>query len=232
MTHARPVPRLIVAMGVLVALLGATALTQSPGVHPVSGRVYARTMGVAGAPWLDRSEREAEERVTRAVALMNIAPGSVVADVGAGSGYVTRLLAKQVGSRGRVYANDIQPGMLDLLRRRLERERITNVTPVLGTQADPNLPDGALDLVLMVDVYHELSEPQTMLANIRTALKAGGRLMLLEYKGEDPSVPILPDHKMTVAQAKLEIEHEGYSLVSVDSSLPWQHLLTFTPTDR
>lgn len=219
-------------MGVLVALLGATALTQSPGVHPVSGRVYARTMGVAGAPWLDRSEREAEERVTRAVALMNIAPGSVVADVGAGSGYVTRLLAKQVGSRGRVYANDIQPGMLDLLRRRLARERITNVTPVLGTQADPNLPDGALDLVLMVDVYHELSEPQTMLANIRTALKAGGRLMLLEYKGEEVSVPILPDHKMTVAQAKLEIEHEGYSLVSVDSSLPWQHLLTFTPTDR
>ena len=103
---------------------------------------------------------------------------------------------------------------------------------MLGTQADPNLPDGALDLVLMVDVYHELSDPQTMLANIRTALKAGGRLMLLEYKGEDPSVPILPDHKMTVAQAKLEIEHEGYSLVSVDSSLPWQHLLTFTPTDR
>src|SRR5205814_9565006 len=104
---------------------------------------------------------------------------------------------------------------------KLKRQRITNVIPVLGAQADPGLPEHALDLVLMVDVYHELSEPQKMLANIRKSLRQQGRLVLLEYKGEDESVPILPQHEMTVAQAKLEIEHEGYSLASVNSSLPW-----------
>jgi ubiquinone/menaquinone biosynthesis C-methylase UbiE len=213
-------------LGYAVALT--LAFGQSAGVHPISGREYARPMGVAGAPWLDREEREAEEAPTRALAILQVAPGSTVADIGAGSGYFTERLARLVGASGRVYANDIQPGMLDLLRRRLNRERLANVTLVLGEPADPKLPAAAIDTALMVDVYHELSDPQTMLANIRKALKPGGRLVLIEYKGEDQSIPILPSHKMTVAQAKLEVEHEGFTLTTVNSSLPRQHILVFS----
>ena len=128
------------------------ALGQAPGAHPISGREYARPMGVSGAPWLDRAEREAEEEPTRALAILQVAPGSVVADIGAGSGYFTERLARVVGPSGRIYATDIQPGMLDLLRRRLSRERIQNVTLVLGESADPKLPAASLDLALMVDV--------------------------------------------------------------------------------
>ena len=114
---------------------------------------------------------------------------------------------------------------------RLNRARISNVTLVLGEPADPKLPAASVDLALMVDVYHELADPQTMLANIRRALKPAGRLALIEYKGEDPSIPILPSHKMTVAQAKLEVEHEGFSLTTVNSGLPRQHVLVFSPTE-
>ncbi len=220
-------------MWLRLGLASAVALTlasgQAAGVHPISGREYARPMGVAGAPWLDREEREAEEAPARALAILQVAPGSTVADIGAGSGYFTERLARLVGASGRVYANDIQPGMLDLLRRRLKREHLTNVTLVLGEPADPKLPAAAIDMALMVDVYHELSDPQTMLANIRRALKPGGRLVLIEYKGEDQSIPILPSHKMTVAQAKLEVEHEGFALTTVNSSLPRQHVLVFSP---
>jgi ubiquinone/menaquinone biosynthesis C-methylase UbiE len=185
-------------------------------------------MGVGGAPWLDRPEREAEEAPSRALAFLQVAPGSIVADIGAGSGYFTERLARLVGPSGRVYANDIQRGMLDLLRARLERERITNVTLVLGEPADPKLPTAAIDIALMVDVYHELSDPQTMLSHIRKALKPSGRLVLIEYKGEDPTIPILPSHKMTVAQAKLEVEHEGFTLTTVNSNFPRQHVLVFS----
>jgi ubiquinone/menaquinone biosynthesis C-methylase UbiE len=212
---------------ILVAGIAVLA-AQSAGVHPVSGRRYALTMSVEGAPWLDRSEREEEEQPDLALRLLKIAKGSVVADVGAGSGYMTLKLARLVGPTGRVYANDIQPGMLDLLRKTVSNAKLTNVTPVLGTSDDPKLPAGALDLVVMVDVYHELSEPQKILARIRQALKADGRLVLFEYRAEDPRVPIQPLHKMTVAQAKLEVEHEGFTLAKVQEDLPRQHLLTFT----
>jgi ubiquinone/menaquinone biosynthesis C-methylase UbiE len=214
----------------LLALSLSFGLLQSPAVHPISGREYARPMGVAGAPWLEREEREAEEAPTRALTIMQVTPGSTVADIGAGSGYFTTRLSRLVGPNGKVYANDIQRGMLDLLRQRVERERLSNVTPVLGEPADPKLPAASIDLALMVDVYHELSDPQTMLANIKKALKPGGRLVLVEYKGEDPSIPILPSHKMTVAQAKMEVEPEGYTLTTVNSNLPRQHVLIFTAT--
>jgi protein-L-isoaspartate O-methyltransferase len=212
----------------ILFLVTALAVSQAASVHPVSGREFARPMGVAGAPWLDRPERELEEAPSRALAYLQIAPGSTVADIGAGSGYFTERLARLVGPTGRVYANDIQRGMLELLRARLDRAGIANVTLVLGEPADPKLPDGTLDLALMVDVYHELSDPQTMLAHIRRALKPSGRLVLIEYKGEDPSIPILPLHKMTVAQAKLELEHEKFVLSAVNSNLPRQHVLVFT----
>ncbi|MBA3270522.1 MAG: class I SAM-dependent methyltransferase [Acidobacteria bacterium] len=198
------------------------------GRHPLSGREYARPMGVAGAPWLERAEREVEEQPARALAIMKVMPGATVADIGAGSGYFTERLSQLVGPTGKVFATDIQQGMLDLLQQRLVRQGIGNVTLILGAPADPRLAAASIDLALMVDVYHELSAPQTVLAHIRAALKPGGRLVLLEYKGEDPSIPIMPLHKMTVAQAKLEVESEGFVLTTAESSLPRQHVLIFT----
>jgi ubiquinone/menaquinone biosynthesis C-methylase UbiE len=206
----------------------ALALAQAgPGRHPISGREYARPMGVAGAPWLDRAEREQEEQPTRALQIMQIERGMTVADIGAGSGYFTERIARLVGPSGRVFASDIQRGMLDLIARRLAREAITNVTVIHGEPQNPRLPSSAIDLALMVDVYHELDAPQTVLGHIRTALKPDGRLVLVEYKGEDPAIPILPSHKMTVAQARLELEAEGFVLVTANSSLPRQHVLIF-----
>ena len=152
----------------------------------------------------------------------------MAADIGAGSGYITELLSKAVGPTGRVYGVDIQPKMIELLRARMAERNLTNITPVLSTVDDPKLPSNALDLAITVDVYHEMSEPQTMLRHLREALKADGRLVLLEYRKEDPSIPILPDHKMSVAEAKLEVEHEGFTLADVNESLPRQHILIFT----
>ena len=213
------------AVLLLVRFIGA----QSPGVHPISGREFALPMGVAGADWLDRPERAEEEQPDRALTVIGIRPGSTVADIGAGSGYFTVRLARLVGPQGKVYANDLQAGMLSLLRRRLSVERIANVEPVLGTVDDPRLPPASLDLILLVDVYHEFSAPQLMLRRMREALKPGGRLVLLEYRAEDPRVPIRPEHKMTVAQAKLEVENEAFTLAAVHEELPWQHILIFTP---
>jgi SAM-dependent methyltransferase len=218
---------LLVSAAAVVTVLVAAA-QPSPGRHPLSGREYAWPMGVSGAPWLDREEREAVEAPMRALEIIKVAPGSTVADIGAGSGYFTERMARLVGPEGRVYASDIQPGMLDLIRARMAKERLTNVVVVLGQPADPQLPPAAIDLALMVDVYHELHDPQAMLRHIRQALKPSGRLVLVEYKGEDLSIPILPSHKMTVAQAKLEVEAEGFALTTTDSSLPRQHVLVFT----
>ena len=215
----------VAVVGLLVASRGAA---QQPGVHPVSGRVFALPMGVQGAPWLERREREDEENPDLAMRLIRVQRGQTVADLGAGSGYYTRRLARAVGDTGKVYAVDIQQGMLDLLQAALARERIANVVPVLGGVDDPRLPADSLDLILMVDVYHEFSQPQTMLQRMKIALKPGGRLVLLEYRGEDPDVPIRPEHKMTKAQVKLEVEHEGFKQQRVYDDLPWQHLIVFT----
>jgi len=212
----------------LFAAMSLLAASQQTGVHPISGRRYAPVMGYQGADWLDRAERLTEEEPDLAVLALQIPKGAIVADVGAGSGYMTMLLSKAVGPAGKVYANDIQPEMIARLRQRLTKDKIANVEPVLGNVSDPRLPDGALDLVLMVDVYHELSEPQQMLRRIRQALKPSGRLVLLEYRKEDSAVPIKPEHKMSVAEAKLEVEAEGYALAKVDGRLPRQHILIFT----
>jgi ubiquinone/menaquinone biosynthesis C-methylase UbiE len=218
----------LVFAAVLTAAFAVAHAQQRAGVHPISGRQYAQPMGVQGAPWLDRAERVEEEDPDRALRLLKIAKGATVADVGAGSGYMSMKLAKIVGPTGRVYANDIQSGMLDLLQKNVAKAKLNNVVPVLGTFDDPKLPAATLDLVLMVDVYHEFSEPQAMLGHIRDALKPDGRMVLLEYRAEDPDVPIQPLHKMTVAQAKLEVEHEGFTLSRVQEDLPRQHVLTFT----
>jgi len=209
----------------LLLLLHSLAWAQ--GVHPISGRKYAGVMGANGAGWLVRPERETEEHPDAALDAIGIARGSTVADVGAGAGYMTWRMAERVGPSGKVYANDIQPNMLDLLRQNMEQRKLTNVETVLGAIDDPKLPAAAIDLVLLVDVYHEFSEPQKMLRHIRESLKADGRLVLLEYRAEDPNVPIRPEHKMTVEQAKLEVEAEGYRLDKVLESLPRQHILIF-----
>ena len=224
---ARNLTRAAVALVVgLTAMLVLTA--QQPGVHPVSGRVFALPMSVQGAPWLERDERQEEEEPDQALRILRIPKGAVVADIGAGSGYMTVRMAKIVGPEGKVYANDIQLGMLDLLRKNVEKAKLTNVVPVLGTVEDPRLPPGTIDLALMVDVYHEFSQPQAMLQKIRESLKPDGQLVLLEYRAEDPRVPIRPEHKMTRDQVKLEIEHEGFTLQTVNEELPRQHLFVFT----
>jgi ubiquinone/menaquinone biosynthesis C-methylase UbiE len=218
--------KLRIAVAVLAATVAVSA--QSPGKHPVSGRVYAQTMGVQGASWLDRPERDREEDPDLAIRLLRIQKGSTVADVGAGSGNITIRLARAVGPMGKVYANDIQPGMLDILQKNVARARMTNVIPVLGGMDDPKLPAESIDLAIMVDVYHEFSEPQRMLQRLREAIKPGGRLVLLEYRAEDPEVPILREHKMSKAQVKQEVEYEGFKQSRVFDDLPWQHLFVFT----
>jgi SAM-dependent methyltransferase len=204
-----------------------TQTVTTPGVHPISGRRYATVMGWQGADWLERSEREQEEKPGLALEALGDLTGAAVADIGAGTGYFTVRLAARVGPAGRVYANDLQPEMLRMLDARLQRERIANVTLVQGAIDDPRLPPASLDLVLMVDVYHELSEPQKMLRAIRAALKPAGRLVLLEYRKEDPAVPILFEHKMSVAEAKMEVEAEGFRMQRADERLPRQHILIF-----
>lgn len=182
---------------------------------------------MGGAPWLDRPERQREEQPGRAIDLLGLKPGMTVADVGAGSGYFVERIAPRIAP-GLVYANDIQPQMLELLRGNMERAGLTNYRTVLGTESDPRLPAGQLDLILLVDVYHEFSQPQAMLAGLRQALKPNGRLVLLEYKKEDPAVPIRPEHKMSVAEVKAELEPEGFRLEqAISDKLPRQHLLIF-----
>jgi ubiquinone/menaquinone biosynthesis C-methylase UbiE len=214
--------------GFIVLLLTAAAGAQTAGVHPISGRRFAPVMGYQGADWLERSERDDEEAPDVALNVLKIPKGASVADIGAGSGFITERLSARVGPTGRVFANDVQPQMLQMLARRLSIRKITNVTLVQGTIDDPKLEHASMDLEIMVDVYHELSQPQAMLRHLREALKPGGRLVLLEYRKEDPTIPIKLEHKMTVAEAKMEVEGEGFALAKVDETLPRQHILIFT----
>jgi predicted methyltransferase len=211
-----------------LALAGGLAAQPRPGVHPISGRRFAPVMGYQGAEWLERRERDDEEAPDVALNVLKIPAGASVADIGAGSGYITERLSARVGPTGRVFANDVQPQMLEILSRRLTLRGIANVTLVQGTVDDPKLAPASVDLELMVDVYHELSQPQVMLRHLREALKPGGRLVLLEYRKEDPAIPIKPEHKMSVAEARLEVEAEGFTLSKVDEALPRQHILIFT----
>jgi len=230
-------PRLRVALLTAVLAIAALAVAAVSAVsaasaqqrHPVSGRVIAQVMGYEGAAWLERPEREDEEQPSKAIAALDIKPGQVVADVGAGSGYYTVRLAKRVGPTGRVFATDIQQEMLELLKKRLARERLNNVELVLATDVDPRLPAGQFDLILMVDVYHELARPQDVLRRLRTALKPDGRLVLVEFRKESAWVPIREEHKMSVKEARMELEAEGYRFDRVIDVLPWQHILVFRP---
>ena len=211
------------ASGVVAMLVVAALAAQSR--HPVSGREIAPVMGVGGAGWLERPEREAEEEPARAIEALDIKPGMTVADIGAGSGYYTVRLARKVGADGKVYATDIQVGMLSIIQRRAAMEKLTNIVPVLGAADDPKLPPGSVDLALMVDVYHELAAPQAFVRRLREALKPDGRLVLIEFRKEDPRVPIKEEHKMSVAEVRQELSADGYAIDRVVDVLPWQHII-------
>ena len=171
------------------------------------------------------TEREQEEAPSKAIEALDLKPGMVIADIGAGSGYYTSRIAKKVAPSGRVYATDIQPGMIEILTRRVQAEGLTNVETILGAMDDPRLPPASIDLAIMVDVYHELQQPQVFLQRLKPAFKPGGRLVLLEFRKEDPHVPIFEVHKMSVAEVKAELEAEGYALERVIDVLPWQHII-------
>ena len=196
------------------------------------GRTIAPAMTYEGAPWLIREEREKEERCTSVLKALSIRPGMTVCDMGCGNGFYSLKLAKLVGPRGNVLAVDIQPEMLTLLRARSEQENVTNITPVLGSVISPYLPHKAVDLILCVDVYHEFSHPVHMLKAMRQALAPSGRLVLVEFRAEDPSVPIKRLHKMSKQQVLKELPANGYRLVDEFDGLSWQHMMFFERDDK
>jgi SAM-dependent methyltransferase len=191
------------------------------------GREIAQVMGAGGIFWLDRPEREAEEKPAVVIDAMGLRGGEVVADLGAGSGYFTFLLAAKIGKSGKVLAVDIQDEMLDALQRRAAAQGVTNVEEVKGSETDPHLPAGGVDVVLMVDVYHELAYPYEVMTNVREALKPGGQAVFVEYRKEDPRVPIKEVHKMSIEQLTKEMKVVGLARVRTVESLPSQHIVIF-----
>ncbi len=193
------------------------------------GRELAMVMSFHGAPWLERPEREEEERLSTLVAQLGLKPGMVVADVGAGSGVLSLMMAHEVGDKGKVLAIDIQQEMLDLLGDKIENHKIKNVELVLGTDKSPKLKEASIDLALMVDVYHEFEYPYEMTLELAKALKPGGRIAFVEYRREDPQVPIKLVHKMTEAQVKKEISQPEFGLKWKETidKLPRQHIVVF-----
>ncbi|WP_266368423.1 class I SAM-dependent methyltransferase [Tellurirhabdus rosea] len=190
------------------------------------GREIAQVMGHLGADWLDRPEREQEERTDLLLDALALKPTDVVADIGAGTGYFTFRMAPAV-PQGRVLAVDIQPEMIEYLNENRKKQKASNVQPVLGTITDPKLPPNSIDMALMVDAYHEFSHPYEMMRQIVKALRPGGRVVLVEYRAEDPSVPIKPLHKMSVRQATREMKAVGLMFEKVARTLPQQHIIFF-----
>jgi ubiquinone/menaquinone biosynthesis C-methylase UbiE len=214
----------------------ATPTADAPAVKPEKtppplkyymGREIAPAMSYAHAKWLFRPTRQQEEDCEQMLAQLKIKPGQTVCDMGCGSGFYSLKLAKLVGEKGQVLAVDIQPEMLTMLKEKARAAGFKNIKPILDTPVDPKLPAGQVDLILCVDVYHEFSNPAEMLAGMRKSLKLGGRLADVEFRAEDPEVPILPLHKMTKVQIMKEFPANGFKLVEQYDKLPWQHLMVF-----
>jgi ubiquinone/menaquinone biosynthesis C-methylase UbiE len=207
------------------------AAVEPDGIPPARtkylGRTIAQTMSFHGAPWLIRDNREEEERPSQVLKQLDLKPGMVVCDLGCGNGFYTLLMAQQVAPHGKVLAVDIQQEMLHLLKLRSESEGLDNIEPILGTIIDPHLPAASVDLILLVDVYHEFSHPEQMLAALRQSLAPGGQIALLEYREEDRSVPIKPLHKMSKRQIMKEYRANGFKLAKQFDGLPWQHMMFF-----
>lgn len=229
--------------GMLFAITAATAFAQEEtggrqrsqvpkGRRVYLGRPIAQTMHFTGASWLLRESREKEEACARMLTELKLKSGMSVCDLGCGNGFYSLKMAETVGKRGQVLAVDIQPEMLVMLRKRCEKDGIENISPILGSLHDPRLPPESVDLILLVDVYHEFSHPVYMLKAMHNALKKDGRIALLEYRAEDPKVPIKPLHKMSKAQAIKEFATNGFKLSSEFDGLPWQHMLFFSKADQ
>jgi ubiquinone/menaquinone biosynthesis C-methylase UbiE len=191
------------------------------------GRVIAPAMSYQGAGWLERRDRETTEQPEKVLDALTIKSGSTVADIGAGTGYFSLRLAQRVGPQGRVLATDIQPQMLAFLKDNMRAAGIHTIDLILSTPTDAKLPANTLDLALMVDVYHELAYPEETILQVHSALKSAGRLVLVEYRGEDASVPIKPEHKMTLAQVRAEIEPLGFQVQEVLEFLAYQRIIVF-----
>jgi len=206
-----------------------TAVPASPdGIGKVyMGREIAKVMSFHGADWLERPERIEEERPDLLLSALDLKAGMTVADIGAGTGYYSWRMAQRVGGRGTVYAVDIQPEMIELLERQMSKHGAANVKGLLGTLTDPGLPPAGIDLALMVDVYHELEYPYEMVAAIVHALKPGGRLVFVEFRGGDAAVPIKPLHTMSEAQVRKEAAAHALQWVKTARDLPWQHAVVF-----
>ena len=203
----------------------AKARRDEPGFY--MGRQIADVMSWEGVDWLFRETRIEEEQPEAMLDALKIPKGATVADVGAGAGYHSIRLAQRVGPTGVVLASDLQPEMLQMLQRNARQARVTNIKSVRATQLDTKLPQGAVDLILMVDVYHECSDPEITLKGLFSALKPKGRLVLVEFRGEDENVPIKPEHKMTLKQVRREVEPRGFTFKESLEFLPWQHVIIF-----
>jgi ubiquinone/menaquinone biosynthesis C-methylase UbiE len=228
-------PKTLLSATLLIGMLGGTAAAREAAIPPplkeYKGREIAQTMHYLGAPWLVRESREREEDCTTLLKALKIKPGQIACDLGCGNGFYSLKLARLVGERGKVIAVDIQREMLELLKDAAAAEKMNNIETVLGTVVDPKLPAASLDLVLLVDVYHEFSHPEQMLAAIRRSLKPTGRVALAEFRAEDPLVPIKPLHKMSKRQIMKEFRPNGFKLVEEFDELPWQHLMFFQRDD-
>jgi len=198
-----------------------------PGLTEYLGRQIAMTMHWKGAEWLMRRVRETEESPTLMRRELRVKPGMTICDMGCGNGFHTLPLAKEVGETGKIYAVDVQPEMIDMLKQNLDVKGVKNVVPIVGAFHDPKLPPDTCDLILLVDVYHEFSHPVQMLAAMRKALKPEGQLVLVEFRAEDDTVPIRPEHKMSKAQIHKEMNANGFILKRVLNDLPWKHLMFF-----
>jgi ubiquinone/menaquinone biosynthesis C-methylase UbiE len=190
------------------------------------GRQIAHVMSHFGIDWLEREEREMEENTSLLLKNLAVKPGMVVADIGAGSGYHSALLSKMVGT-GKVFAVDVEPEMIAYLNARIKQEKLTRIVPVLSTEQKVSLPENTIDMMLLVDVYHEFSFPYEMALSMRAALKPGGKLVLVEFRAEDPTVPIKTIHKMSEAQAIKEFKAAGFAFDKNIDNLPWQHCMVF-----
>jgi ubiquinone/menaquinone biosynthesis C-methylase UbiE len=194
-------------------------------------REIAQTMHFTGAPWLVRDEREREERASEMIKALGVKPGQVVCDLGCGNGYHALMLSELVGKKGQIIGVDIQREMLLLLEARAKEAKVDNIKTVLSLPHDPKLDENSVDLILLVDVYHEFSHPEHMLRSMRRALKKDGRIALVEFREEDPRVPIKPEHKMSKKQILSEFPPNGFKLAEEYDKLPWQHLMFFTRDD-
>ena len=202
------------------------------GLDVYMGRRIAQTMHFNGAEWLIRNEREREERCSMMLANLGLKPGMTVCDMGCGNGFYSLQIAKMLGSTGQVVGVDVQPEMLGFLRERMEEQGIENVIPILGSYHNPRLPKNTIDLVLMVDVYHEFSHPVQMLDGIKKSLKPNGLVLLVEYREEDKKVPIKPEHKMSKLQVDKEMTANGFVLEKEFDELPWQHMMFYRVADE